>query len=162
MSAGESNLGYVLRDKRPARDSLPVKDTRVRKTVRTLRRNFRKLGLGNRVLLTPPGMPRSRWGIACFAKVSVFFSGCFWCSCPVRATDPARNREWWSGKLVTYVARNEIRASEFRQQAGCVSLYGSMRTWPLRHRRSPRWSVLGDNEMTSRSRLSCSYVVIWQ
>ena len=31
--------------------------------------------------------------------VAVFVDGCFWHSCPVHATTPTANREWWVAKL---------------------------------------------------------------
>jgi DNA mismatch endonuclease (patch repair protein) len=38
-------------------------------------------------------------------RIAVFIDGCFWHSCPLHATTPAANREWWVAKL----ARNEER-----------------------------------------------------
>lgn len=32
-------------------------------------------------------------------RVAVFIDGCFWHSCPVHATTPKANREWWVAKL---------------------------------------------------------------
>lgn len=32
-------------------------------------------------------------------RVAVFVDGCFWHSCPVHATRPRANGEWWSTKL---------------------------------------------------------------
>lgn len=37
--------------------------------------------------------------------VAVFIDGCFWHSCPLHATVPTANNEWWVDKL----ARNEAR-----------------------------------------------------
>jgi DNA mismatch endonuclease (patch repair protein) len=31
--------------------------------------------------------------------VAVFVDGCFWHSCPLHATTPTANREWWVAKL---------------------------------------------------------------
>lgn len=33
------------------------------------------------------------------SRVAVFFDGCWWHSCPVHASRPIRNAEWWSKKL---------------------------------------------------------------
>jgi len=72
-----------------------------------LRREIRWLGLGYRVELTLPGMPRRRCDIGFKgARVAVFVDGCFWHACPVHATAPVRNREWWKEKLATNVARD--------------------------------------------------------
>ena len=72
-----------------------------------LRREIRWLGHGYRVELPLPGMPRRRCDIGFKgARVAVFVDGCFWHSCPVHATVPVRNREWWKEKLATNVARD--------------------------------------------------------
>lgn len=40
------------------------------------------------------------------ARVAVFVDGCFWHSCPIHATHPAANRDWWRAKLDANVARD--------------------------------------------------------
>ena len=40
------------------------------------------------------------------AKVAVFVDGCFWHSCPLHATTPKANREWWKEKLEANVVRD--------------------------------------------------------
>lgn len=45
------------------------------------------------------------------ARVVVFVDGCFWHRCPVHATDPVANRDWWRAKFERTVerdVRNEI------------------------------------------------------
>jgi DNA mismatch endonuclease (patch repair protein) len=37
--------------------------------------------------------------------VAVYVDGCFWHSCPLHATKPAANAEWWEAKL----SRNRAR-----------------------------------------------------
>lgn len=39
-------------------------------------------------------------------RVAVFVDGCFWHSCPVHATAPKANAEWWSDKLRRNVERD--------------------------------------------------------
>lgn len=39
-------------------------------------------------------------------KVVVFVDGCFWHGCPVHATSPANNAEWWREKLDANVERD--------------------------------------------------------
>ncbi|WP_330185572.1 very short patch repair endonuclease [Nocardia sp. NBC_01503] len=39
-------------------------------------------------------------------KVAVFVDGCFWHSCPVHATSPKNNAEFWTVKLARNVARD--------------------------------------------------------
>lgn len=88
----------------------------------SLRRQLRKLGLGYRIELSLPGMSRRRCDIAFIgAKVAVFVDGCFWHSCPVHATVPARNHDWWVEKLTTNVARD--RATDQRlSEIGWLSI----------------------------------------
>lgn len=40
------------------------------------------------------------------AKVAVFVDGCFWHGCPIHATSPKANREWWKAKLAGNVERD--------------------------------------------------------
>ena len=39
-------------------------------------------------------------------RVAVFLDGCFWHSCPLHATMPKANREWWREKLQANVTRD--------------------------------------------------------
>ena len=39
-------------------------------------------------------------------RVAVFVDGCFWHSCPLHATVPKSNRDWWVAKLGRNVARD--------------------------------------------------------
>lgn len=77
---------------------------------------------GYRVELPLPGMPRRRCDIGFKgARVAVFVDGCFWHSCPVHATVPVRNREWWKEKLATNVARDRDTDSQLAE-AGWMSI----------------------------------------
>src|ERR1700748_3011780 len=40
-------------------------------------------------------------------RVVVFIDGCFWHGCPIHATAPKNNAEWWRDKLTANVARDE-------------------------------------------------------
>ena len=40
------------------------------------------------------------------ARVAVFVDGCFWHSCPLHATRPKSNHEWWESKLRANVERD--------------------------------------------------------
>ena len=40
------------------------------------------------------------------ARVAVFVDGCFWHRCPVHATDPKANAEYWQTKFDRNVARD--------------------------------------------------------
>ena len=71
-----------------------------------LRRALHGLGLRYRVAARPA--THLRWTadvVFSRARVAVFVDGCFWHSCPVHATTPTANREWWVAKL----ERNERR-----------------------------------------------------
>ena len=39
-------------------------------------------------------------------RLAIFIDGCFWHGCPVHATRPATNREWWAAKLDANRARD--------------------------------------------------------
>ncbi|MDK3255265.1 DNA mismatch endonuclease Vsr [Blastococcus capsensis] len=39
-------------------------------------------------------------------RVAVYVDGCFWHSCPVHATHPKNNAEWWASKLADNVSRD--------------------------------------------------------
>jgi len=39
-------------------------------------------------------------------RLAVYVDGCFWHRCPVHATDPKNNSEWWAAKLAGNVARD--------------------------------------------------------
>jgi DNA mismatch endonuclease (patch repair protein) len=39
-------------------------------------------------------------------RVAVFVDGCFWHRCPIHATDPANNAEYWQAKFERIVARD--------------------------------------------------------
>jgi DNA mismatch endonuclease (patch repair protein) len=39
------------------------------------------------------------------ARIAVFIDGCYWHSCPIHATQPKANAEWWAAKL----AANQLR-----------------------------------------------------
>lgn len=87
-----------------------------------LRRELRRLGLGYRIEFPLPGIPRRRCDIAFVgAKVAVFVDGCFWHSCPVHATLPARNAEWWAAKLRANVARDRSSDAHL-QELGWLSV----------------------------------------
>jgi DNA mismatch endonuclease (patch repair protein) len=39
-------------------------------------------------------------------KVAVYVDGCFWHSCPLHATFPRNNAQWWKDKLAANVVRD--------------------------------------------------------
>lgn len=82
-----------------------------------VRRLLHARGLRYRVdfKLPVPGV-RRRCDVAFTrARVAVFVDGCWWHRCPLHATTPKANREWWIAKLNANVARDrdtDARLSE--------------------------------------------------
>jgi DNA mismatch endonuclease (patch repair protein) len=58
------------------------------------------------------------------AKVAVFVDGCFWHSCPIHGTRPARNADYWLPKLKRNVERD-------REQDAALAAHGwqPVRVW---------------------------------
>ena len=72
-----------------------------------LRRELWRRGLRYRVDRPPvPGMRRRADIVFSRARVAVYVDGCFWHSCPLHATTPKANREWWEAKLAANVRRD--------------------------------------------------------
>lgn len=64
-------------------------------------------GMRYRLHVPVPGMPRRTIDIAFGrAKIAIFLDGCFWHGCPVHATQPKANAEWWRTKLTKNMARD--------------------------------------------------------
>ncbi|GGT27827.1 very short patch repair endonuclease [Streptomyces purpureus] len=72
-----------------------------------VRKLLHAAGLRYRVNVPVPGMPRRTIDIVFGpAKIAVFLDGCFWHGCPVHATQPKANAEWWRTKLAKNMARD--------------------------------------------------------
>jgi len=72
-----------------------------------VRQALHKLGYRYRVDFRPEQTLRCRGDIVFpRRKVIVFIDGCFWHGCPVHATSPANNAEWWREKLAANVERD--------------------------------------------------------
>lgn len=80
------------------------------------------LGLEYEVDRSPiPGM-RSRADIVFkAARIAVFIDGCFWHSCPIHATSPRSNSDWWRAKLDDNRQRDE-RTNQTLADAGWLVL----------------------------------------
>jgi DNA mismatch endonuclease (patch repair protein) len=71
-----------------------------------LRRELHRRGLRFRVSRRALAGLRSEADIVFGpARVAVYVDGCFWHSCPVHATSPGANADWWEAKL----SRNRAR-----------------------------------------------------
>lgn len=53
-----------------------------------------------------PGVRRRADVVFTSAKVAVFIDGCFWHRCPIHATNPKANAEFWAEKLTANEARD--------------------------------------------------------
>ncbi|MEI7035027.1 very short patch repair endonuclease [Streptomyces pratensis] len=72
-----------------------------------VRKLLHAAGYRFRVHVRVPGMPRRTIDIAFTrAKVAVMIDGCFWHGCPVHATQPKSNAQWWRAKLDRNMARD--------------------------------------------------------
>lgn len=72
-----------------------------------LRRELHRRGLRYFVDRAPlKGMRRRADVVFPRRKVAVYVDGCFWHSCPVHATKPRNNAQWWADKLAANVARD--------------------------------------------------------
>ncbi|MFF0815257.1 very short patch repair endonuclease [Rhodococcus sp. NPDC003318] len=98
---------------RPVPDSASTRDRmsaqRRRDTVPelALRRELHRRGRRYRVDRAPlPGIRRRADLVFPVAKVAVFVDGCFWHRCPVHATAPKNNAQWWADKLDANVVRD--------------------------------------------------------
>jgi len=70
-------------------------------------------------------MPRRRADLLFTrARVAVFVDGCFWHACPIHATQPTNNREWWAAKLRGNVARDRDTDARLTEQG-----WTSVRIW---------------------------------
>ncbi|MGM1018269.1 MAG: very short patch repair endonuclease [Actinomycetota bacterium] len=86
-----------------------------------VRRLIHAAGLRYRVDFAPIG-GRSRADIVFTrARVAIYIDGCFWHGCPIHATYPKRNSDYWLPKLQRNVERD--RESDARlQRAGWTVL----------------------------------------
>jgi DNA mismatch endonuclease (patch repair protein) len=81
-------------------------------------------GLRYRVDWKPPGI-RSKVDVAFVGqRLAVFVDGCFWHGCPIHATAPKSNVEWWRAKLAGNQARDQ-RVTRALRDAGWLV----MRFW---------------------------------
>jgi DNA mismatch endonuclease (patch repair protein) len=72
-----------------------------------LRRALHARGLRYRVeAVLEPGLRCRADVVFRSRRVAVFVDGCFWHRCPIHATDPTRNAEYWQAKFERIVARD--------------------------------------------------------
>lgn len=87
-----------------------------------LRSALHRLGLRYRVNVSPiPGMRRRADVVFPKARVAVYVDGCFWHGCPIHATWPKANAEFWSDKIRTNRRRDADTDRELAE-AGWTSI----------------------------------------
>ena len=65
-----------------------------------IRREMHRRGMRYRLCWPVPGASRRTIDVALPGRrVAVFIDGCFWHGCPVHATWPKANAEWWAQKI---------------------------------------------------------------
>ncbi|MFD8821153.1 very short patch repair endonuclease [Streptomyces sp. NPDC059605] len=73
-----------------------------------VRRILHQAGLRYRVHVPVPGLSRRSIDIAFTRhKIAVLLDGCFWHGCPIHATSPKSNADWWRAKLERNVMRDQ-------------------------------------------------------
>ena len=72
-----------------------------------LRKELHRRGRRYRVDYSPLGDRRRADVVFRTERVAIFVHGCFWHSCPLHATEPKANSEWWRVKLESNRQRDE-------------------------------------------------------
>lgn len=57
------------------------------------------------------------------ARVAIFIDGCFWHGCPLHATPPRANANYWGPKLARNVERDRIADAQLRARGWTVLRY---------------------------------------
>lgn len=89
------------------RKSMLANKRRDTTTELAVRRILHARGLRYRVDFAPvPGLRRRADIVFTRARIAVFIDGCFWHGCPVHATHPKQNSDYWGPKLAANIARD--------------------------------------------------------
>jgi DNA mismatch endonuclease, patch repair protein len=89
--------------------AMPRTNTTVERVVRS---ELHRLGLRFRInVRSLPGSPDIAFTRA---KLAVFVDGCFWHRCPVHASSPKNNGQWWAAKLAENVARDRRKDEQLK------------------------------------------------
>jgi DNA mismatch endonuclease (patch repair protein) len=93
-----------------------------------LRRELHRRGLRFRKHVMPvPGLRCTADLVFPAARVAVFVDGCYWHRCPVHATTPKRNVEFWAAKFARNVARDRLHDRALADAGGRSSASGRTR-----------------------------------
>ena len=86
-----------------------------------VRRLLHAVGLRYRVNYRPlPGLRRTADIVFTRKKIAVFIDGCFWHSCPIHATKPKTNSNYWLPKLEANLARDADTNEQLRADGWTV------------------------------------------
>lgn len=86
-----------------------------------IRHELWRRGLRYRVDLPPlPGLRRRADLVFTKARVAVYVDGCFWHRCPIHATSPKANSDWWAEKLDANVRRDRDTDRRLEEAAWTV------------------------------------------
>jgi DNA mismatch endonuclease, patch repair protein len=86
-----------------------------------LRRELYRRGLRFRKHVRPlSGMRCTGDVVFTRQRVVVFVDGCFWHRCPIHATDPKANAEFWSAKFERNVARDRKNDTDLAEAGWTV------------------------------------------
>jgi DNA mismatch endonuclease, patch repair protein len=81
-----------------------------------IRRRLHALGYRFRVDYRPEPSLRTRGDIVFTRKkVVVFIDGCYWHGCPLHATAPKNNAEWWRDKLAANAERDSRATADLNR-----------------------------------------------
>lgn len=81
----------------------------------TLRRELHARGIRFRLHVAVLTAPRRVADVALSGlRVAVFVDGCFWHGCPMHATWPKQNAEFWRAKIKTNMARDKDTDARLR------------------------------------------------
>ena len=96
------------------------RDTKPELAIRSL---LHAAGLRYRVDFAPLGGRRRADIVFTRSRVAVFVDGCFWHGCPLHATYPKRNSEYWLPKLQRNINRDRETDEQLRSSGWIVVRY---------------------------------------
>ena len=86
-----------------------------------LRSALHRMGFRYRVDRSPlPGQKRRADLVFPTERIAVYVDGCFWHGCPIHATWPKTNADWWRAKLEANRARDASTDAQLRDHGWTV------------------------------------------
>jgi DNA mismatch endonuclease (patch repair protein) len=119
--AGSGGSGTVLPPTAAVRARMQRTPQRDNPRELELRSALHRLGLRFRVHYRVTPTSRAEADVAFTGqRVAVLIDGCFWHGCPLHATRPRHNAEWWARKLDENIARDRRADTTFREAGWTV------------------------------------------